>query len=500
MLESKTSSYDALPYPRLPFAQSHPGRLATMGQIFGLDSPDIRDCRVLEIGCATGGNLVPMAEQLPGSRFVGFDLSQRQVDEAKSWIAELGIKNVEVMQLDVADAHPQLGEFDYILCHGVFSWVPVATQNSIMELVANHLSPNGIGYISYNTKPGWCVRGLVRDMMRFHAHGIESPTDKITRARDWLSYMVQNISPIDPFGMMIRNELEVLKGKSEQYLIHEYFEDANNPVYFHQFVSSLESNKLRYLCEADAESTFHAELPNDVMKTLERISGDELRLEQHLDFLRNRTFRQSLICHEGRPLHRTLEPNVVDRFFLEPLLLPTHSSVHFRNRFNGITLAIDDPVLHSSLSILAELDRSDWRFSELVDEVKRRTSRAIEEDALRRMFLQAFASGHMAFHTVRPRYSYDLSGRPRATRSACAQSVLGTNVTSLSHHNVVLTDLDRLVLQSLDGETTISDLPLKVRALIIERTIDSIELSKLQEAIDVSLRNLARLRLILRAD
>jgi len=500
MQESQKSSYDVQPYPRLPFAQSHPDRLATMGRVFGLNPPDVRNCRVLEIGCATGGNLIPMSEQLPGAHFVGFDLSQRQVDEANEWIVELGLKNVEIVQLDIANAHGKLGEFDYILCHGVYSWVPLATQDLILELVTNHLSSNGIAYISYNTKPGWCVRGMVRDMMRFHVQGIDNAADKLSQARLWLNYVVQSVSLNDPYGIMLKRELDSLSGKPEEYLLHEYFEDENHPVYFHEFAASLESKKLRYLSEADVESTFQGDLPKEVLRTLEQLSRDEVRLEQHVDFLRNRTYRQSLICHADQGVHRALEPAMVERFFLESQLLPTMSTLHFRNRFNGITLAIDDLILHSSLSILAELNRSDWRFKELVDEVTRRTNLAIDQEKLQRMLLQAFASGHLAFHTVPPRYSYDLSGMPIASRCARFQSRSGTNVTSLSHNNVVLSDLDRLVLQSLDGETRVSDLTLKVQALIGERKIVSIDFWKFQEAIDVSVKNLIRMRLLLTAD
>jgi len=471
-----------------------------MGRVFGLNPPDVRNCRVLEIGCATGGNLIPMAEQLPSAHFVGFDLSQRQVDKANEWIDELDLKNVEIVQLDIANANDKLGEFDYILCHGVYSWVPVATQDLILELVAKHLSPNGIAYISYNTKPGWCVRGMVRDMMRFHVRGIDNAADKLSQAQHWLNYLVQSVSPNDPYGIMLKKELDSLSGKSQEYLLHEYFEDQNHPVYFHEFAASLESKTLRYLSEADVESTFHGDLSNEVLKTLERLSGDEVQLEQHIDFVRNRTYRQSLICHADQGVHRALEPAMVERFFLESLLLPTMSPLHFRNRFNGITLAIDDPVLHCSLSILAELNRSDWQFQELVDEITRRTNNAIDQKKLQRMLLQAFAAGHMAFHTVAPRYSYDLSGMPIASRCACSQSRLGANVTSLSHHNVVLTDLDRLVLQSLDGETHISDLAIKVQTLIRERKIVSIDLSKPQDAIDVSVKNLTRMRLLLKSD
>lgn len=497
MPNQKASSYDTKPYPRLPFPQSHPDRLAIMGTIFGMETTDIRRCRVLEIGCATGGNLVPMAEQLPGSQFFGFDLSQRQVDAAISWIAELQLTNVQIKQLDVLDAKKELGEFDYILCHGVYSWVPAESQASILDLVSKHLSPNGIAYISYNTNPGWNVRGIVRDMMRFHTQGIGNTHDKIVQARQWLNFMVQNVAPTDPYGMLLKSEMDTLAGKEDEYIEHEYFEEHNIPVFFHEFAASLTAHQLRYLCEADAESSFRGDVPSETLKTLERISGDEIRLEQYLDFLRKRTYRQSLVCHAQQPLRRALEPGMVDRCFLDSLLVPTQSPIHFRNRFKPITLVIDDPVLNNSLRILSDLTKSDWVFSDLVDEVQRLHSNSIDADKLRRSFLQAFASGHMEFHTAPPRYGYDLSGTPQASRCARSQAILGAKVTSLSHNNVVLSDLDRIVLQSLDGSTRVDELLPKVQtALATGKQHVQFDGDSLQEAVQMSAKNLARMRLL----
>ena len=365
MTAQNASPYDVQPYPRQPFSQTHPSRLATMGTIFGLNPADIRKCRVLEIGCASGGNLIPMAEQLPDSQFFGFDLSRIQVDMAKAWIEELRLENVQIKQLDIVDASKELGEFDYILCHGIYSWVSTQTQSSILEIVAKHLSPNGIAYISYNTNPGWNVRGIVRDMMQFHTQGIENAQEKIVQARQLLEFMAQNVAASDPYGMLLRSELQALSVRADEYVGHDFFETNNIPVYFHEFASSLSAQKLRYVCEADVESTFQGDVKRDTLETLERISGDEIRLEQYLDFLRKRTYRQSLVCHAGKTPRRTLVPTMVDRFFLESQLLRTQSPTHFRNRFSGLTLAIEDPDLHSALSILAEPKRSNWVFSEL---------------------------------------------------------------------------------------------------------------------------------------
>ena len=492
------SPYDTEPYPRLPFSQSHPDRLATMGSIFGLNPPDIRNCRVLEIGCATGGNLVPMAEQLPGAKFFGFDLSKIQVERANAWIGELGLNNIEIRRLDIEDATKELGEFDYILCHGVYSWVPAQTQASIVELISNHLSPSGIAYVSYNTNPGWNVRGIVRDMLKFHTKGIENTREKIEQARQLLEFMSQNVPATDPYGMLLRSELDTFSGGADGFIAHEYFEANNVPVYFHEFAASLDAHKLCYVCEADVESTFQRDLKRETLQTLERISADEIRLEQYLDFLRKRTYRQSLVCHSGQTIRRTLGPELVDRYFLESLLVRTQSTTHFRNRFNGLTIAIDDPDLHSAFMILTDLSRSTWTFGDLVAEIQRKYALSVDEGKLRRMFLQAFATGHVELRTTPGHYSYDWSGVPRASLCSRSQAVLGPKVTNLSHHNVMLSELDRVVVQMLDGTTRVEDLLPKVQTALLagDGKIQLIA-GSLEESILLSVRNLAKMKLLL---
>jgi cyclopropane fatty-acyl-phospholipid synthase-like methyltransferase/methyltransferase-like protein len=468
-----------------------------MGTIFGLTPPEIQNCRVLEIGCAAGGNLIPMAEQLPGSQFVGFDLSQIQVDMANAWINELRLDNVHVKKLDVGNAGKDLGMFDYILCHGVYSWVTTETQAAILELVSSHLSPNGIAFISYNTNPGWNVRGIVRDMMMFHTEGIQNTQDKIVQARQLLNFMVQNIPATDPYGMLLRSELEAFSGKADAYIEHDYFEAQNNPVYFRDFAASLAAHQLRYICEADVESTFRGEISRDTLQTLERISADEIQLEQYIDFLRKRTYRQSLVCHSDRSLTRTMEPAIVDRYYLESMLLRTQLPNQFRNRFSGITLAIDDPDLHAALGILADLSKSDWQFCDLAAQVKLKNRGRIDEDKLRRMLLQAFASGHIELHTAPPPYSYELSGMPCASQCARSQAAVGAKVTSLSHHNLVLTELDRIILLLLDGKTPVEEIASRARSEMAKRSeYAEFTDNALEEAVQLSLRNLARMRLL----
>src|SRR5207247_7326990 len=129
----------------------------------GVKTAPLECCRVLEIGCASGGNLLPMAEALPEASFLGIDLSERQINEGQQAIAALGLGNVELRHLNVLEIGPDFGLFDYIVCHGVYSWVPPVARDKILEVCRKNLAPNGVAYVSYNTLPGWHMRGMIRD-------------------------------------------------------------------------------------------------------------------------------------------------------------------------------------------------------------------------------------------------------------------------------------------------------------------------------------------------
>jgi cyclopropane fatty-acyl-phospholipid synthase-like methyltransferase len=112
-------SYDRVPYPGHPFPQTHPDRLATVATLFGLRPAAPNACRLLELGCGDGGNLVPMAYGLRASAFCGVDLSGRAIARAGELAAALGLRNLELRHADL-ESLPELGTFDYVVAHGVY--------------------------------------------------------------------------------------------------------------------------------------------------------------------------------------------------------------------------------------------------------------------------------------------------------------------------------------------------------------------------------------------
>src|SRR5262249_21258700 len=162
------TSYDEVPYTSHPFPQTHPDRLATVATLMGLRPAPVQRCRVLELGCVSGGNLIPMVATLPESRFVGLDLSLLQIESGRRQAEALGLKNVELLNRNLREVGPDLGQFDYVICHGVYSWVPPEIRDKILAICSQNLAPDGVAYVSYNTYPGWHMRGMIRDMMSYH--------------------------------------------------------------------------------------------------------------------------------------------------------------------------------------------------------------------------------------------------------------------------------------------------------------------------------------------
>ena len=132
-IDDVRAAYDEAPYESYAHPQSAPGQLAAIAWAFGLDPPDVARSRVLEIGCAAAGNLIPFAAMHPLARTVGVDLSRVHIDQGRRRVRALGLDNIELMHGDIAHLDlAAMGQFDFIICHGVYSRVPDEVQAAIL--------------------------------------------------------------------------------------------------------------------------------------------------------------------------------------------------------------------------------------------------------------------------------------------------------------------------------------------------------------------------------
>jgi SAM-dependent methyltransferase len=168
MSGAATNSYDEVPYADYVFHHTHPACVGAVAALYGMRPANPERCRILELGCAAGANLIPMACDLPGSALVGVDLSARQIDVARRTVTALGLTNIDLRRTSTLDVDDSFGRFDDIICHGVYSWVPAEVREAILAVCKANLAPTGIAYVSYNTYPGWHMHRVARDMMTYH--------------------------------------------------------------------------------------------------------------------------------------------------------------------------------------------------------------------------------------------------------------------------------------------------------------------------------------------
>ena len=294
--------YDSLSYESICFPETHPESMAVLGRLMGLAAAEPSTCRVLELGCASGGNLIPMAEGLPGARLLGIDRSGSQAEAGNRLIEAVGFGNVRLIQGDILDLDPEpgagLGQFDYIIAHGVYSWVPAQVQERLLLLGRGLLAPNGILYVSYNVLPGWRLRGALRDILLDACWEERDPRQRLVVARGVLDRLARGLADVPGAAADLqREEIRRLRDAPGSYLYFEYLDEHHSPMLFRDFVRACEAAGLRYLCDTQLHTQFPATLGDSVEAALADLE-DGLEVEQWLDFLGNRAFRQSLLIRD----------------------------------------------------------------------------------------------------------------------------------------------------------------------------------------------------------
>lgn len=518
MTDSLLTSYEEVPYDSGPIPSSHPDTLATIATLYGMSPPPVARSRVLELGCSTGGNLLGMALCLPESSFVGIDLAPRQIAEARHLADTLRLRNVELMAMSIADIDEGLGTFDYIICHGVYSWVPPNVQEAILRVCAKNLAPNGVAYVSYNTYPGWHARAMVRDMILFHDDAARPPLERVARGRALVEFLARSVtSTKSVYKAALEEELVTLRSMTDSHFLHEELESVNDPVYFAEFARRAAVSGLQYLAEATFAAPATA-LPPAIRDPLLEWSADVVQLEQYVDFLRERTFRRTLLCHAGVELRPEPGAEAVAGLHIAGHAVPippvadpaSDTAEEFRSP-DGATVKTNHPLIRAALHILYEMRPNATSFPELWRRVRERTAGAAafkpDDDQAARAgwlagaLLQCAAGQLVELHVEPPRCYSSLSDRPMASALARTQAAAGRRATNLRHYPVELIGFDRVVLAHLDGTRDRTALLSVVRSAVDlgEITLQDREhptSDELDAALDASLHRLAATALL----
>jgi len=467
------NAYDAVRYSNNPYAQTHPDRLATVAVLHGLQPPDPFTARVLEVGCGAGGNLLAMAAATPGIRAVGVDLAAKPIAEGRTAIAEIGLENIELHQRDIRSlADGSLGTFDYIVAHGVYSWIPPDARDALLASIRAGLAPNGIAYVSFNAHPGGYFRRMLRDIGLWHARDVD-PADlagRATKAQELYKFVAEHrMTEADPYGLLLSRELPPLAEGPIYRLVHDDLSDFWHPVWFADFAGHMAQHGLGYVGEADLYGLRSELLPEGVADELWRLAGgDRVAYENYTDLLTARHFRQCVITHAGAPVTREPAPELTE-------------GLHWAVRLTAEPLEVG--LVADVYAALDELRPRTLHFDELRERL------GADRVALGEALLDGFRRERLIPHAGPLRAALEPGERPTASRLARWQAQHGPALTSLAYSEVRMEEpAARLLITLLDGTRDRE----AIRAALRERT--GLELSA--EDLEANLVELGRLFLL----
>jgi SAM-dependent methyltransferase len=422
-----------------------------------------------------------MAVALPGASFVGVDAAPGAITRASRLAAALGLGNVTFEAVAIEDFAPAPASFDYVIAHGVYSWVAPAARDRLLELCRIALRGDGVAYVSYNALPGGRARQALRDMLRFHTAALADPRERIAEGRALLAFLVEGA----PAQSDLRAHAGELLDRSDASLLHDDLADVNEPVYFHELVEHAGRHGLQYLAEADF---FEMQIGAASEPAAEALLGieDPVRREQYLDFLKGRMFRQTLLCHAGRAVDRTPRPALI-----ADLAVSTQAERHggaFEGP-SGSTLSTDNPVVVAALERAAAA----WPAALWVRDL---IAPGADGAALCDALLRAYAANLVMLHAHPPALTTTPGNRPRTSALARYQVGAGDLVTNLRHVSVrIEDDLGRRLLALLDGTRDRDALAADLRAFLAERG-EQLSDADLKDGLERSLQGLARLALL----
>ena len=465
MADASRPLQDRIHYPGGAWEHSHPDRIAANARMYGLNPAPVDRCRVLELGCGAGGNLVPMACGLPDAQFVGIELAARAVELGRSLAAALGLSNVELHRCDILDLPANLGQFDYVIAHGVYSWVPAPVRDALMSLLAHHLAPEGIAYLNFNALPGGHLRNLNRDLMRFRLSAFDEPEAHAEDAMRFVRLVAGAQPEGSPYRRFLEEDLDRIEHNPVSVLFHDELVPAHRAFHFEEVVEHAARHGLQYVCEARPADVHPGRYPGTIQAALRRFGGGRIAREQCFDFLVCQMYRCSLFCRAGIALAPIGDLDAMGGLRVASSVRPAGAPADLTDgiavtfvAFDGASLRLDDSAAKAALEIVAKHWPASVEIEPLVRAARKRAGRSGRPTRLERCEIGEFlatnhAMGFVDLHTWEPPMATSIGARPVASAISRVEIERGeSRVTNLRHRQVEIDDpVAAALLARLDG-------------------------------------------------
>lgn len=475
--------YDRLPYGSRPVPYAHPDVLYIRARRAGIDAVHPTEARVLELGCAEGGHIVPMAARMPGASFTGVDASHVQIELATELRDRLGLENLELVHADVREYTPA-SALDYVICHGVFSWVDDAARDRILELIGQSLSPSGVALVSYNVPAGWGVRSNLRRLLSRRVRDAASAPEGVDHMRGLLRLFASQSFVESPYGQLLKSVAAEALGHRDAYLVHEFLSPHNDALSYSEIHEQAARRGLVPIAELTRPAD--ATIERDVREVIDAITDDPLEREDLIDALFGRPFRATLFARTDAA---RAERDVAQRAWFASRLEPESTQPSFEpgdtemfRAAGGVRVGVDDGLLKAALFVLERAKPGGLSFEALasgaIELLRRRRvvkeergpteaeRAALAEDLIALVDLDQLEVRARGFE-VKP----VVSATPRASTLARLEARTRGFVTDALHRPVRVDRAEASVLTLLDGSRELGTVATMLDAALAKQGI-----------------------------
>jgi len=455
MAPTEPFSYDRVHYPANPYRVTRPDHLELLGRLHGMAPRAADEARVLELGCGTGENLILAADCFPRARFVGIDLAASQIEVGRRLVAATGAAGVELRAFDLTRIDDSFGEFDYIVAHGVYSWVPEPVREALLEVIRQRLAPHGVAFVSHNVKPGYFGKAMAREMMRYGIRSVGEPAERVDAARAFLEEVLARANPTDKlYRATLAERLEQARKRDDDVLYHDDLSDICDGCWFWELAERLDAHGLQFVADAAVENLGTTGLAREAIAAVEARAANVVEREQLLDYLRNRSLRLTLACHASVMLDRELRAASIvglhaalDPAVEEIAMDPKSPASPLTIRTQSTRLRVEEPLAKAVLVALGRV----WPGSLPVPEVAQRVGPGATVAEVAARLLDQLRNGFVALSLRPPCLVTVPSERPRGCALARVQAEASEHVVNLRHTYSLLDETGRRVLRALDG-------------------------------------------------
>lgn len=444
------ADYETVPYVGYPIAAAHPRRLAWTSFVHGGPRPDPERARVLEVGCGDGATSLPIAAWEPAWTVHGVDVSPRAISAASASARTAGLGNATFACADVAELSVEPGAWDFVIAHGLYSWIDPARRTALRRLIRRALSPAGLAYVSFNALPAWGVRGRIRDALLRHGGG---------DPRALLDRLAPHAAE-DPWGRVLAHEIARARAAREDYLAHEYLAAHNDAFWVGDVIADAGTDGLRWV--GDAQFDLPEGCAYEELKSRLGVAGTPG--EELTDLLGYRQFRCAVFARDDAACAAPPDAAaLLEVAYVSGDVRPAGGSTHpvsgeeTMRCGSGLEIRVGEELSKAALAELAAIHPDGLQFAELTARARGalaargRDATSTEERALAEGIVRVWRAGGLALRLHRPCVRVEVSTFPAVSaftrHEAAARSLVSTPLGA----TLPLDAVDRAIVAQLDG-------------------------------------------------